>query len=336
MPRAAPKTAIPAEENETGETVVVAADPGNGFDDLRRHTDQVVDTALPGDPAPEPVKAKEDPDLEAMTKSMRARLMRQRRETERLVGEKEAEFQGRLTEQNKRIAELEKRLAGSATPNAMEDLQAEMEAALEKGDSKKVAEINARMVETSVARRTHSVDEPEDLDAEDPAQKTPGKPAANLPRVQQWLDGQEWWEDPDHAHIRNFVAKKVDSKLQAAGYSPKEDDYYTELERILEEKFPGVVVKTSGKEDKFSKLLDDDDDVEIKPKGAAARRSAPRAPVMAGDDGADRGSGDERPRPKGSVRLSADEVATMRRFGLDPRNPKHVKGYIDNRGSENE
>jgi hypothetical protein len=222
----------------------------------------------------------------------------------------------------------------------MAALEAKLEEALEKGDSKTVAKLNVQIA-TAIAskqRPGREPDDPVDLDQDDPDKpvKVKAKPADTapkvIPRVQQWLDGQPWWGQSEYAHVREFVTKRVDSKLQAAGYSPREDAYFEELERIIEEKYPGVVQKTDERVSRFDALLDDDqDDIEVRPKTTVARRPAPRAPVGGGDEGAQGGS--ETPRRKGAIRITPADVQTMRTFGLDPSNPKHVEGFIQNRGN---
>jgi len=345
MPRA-DKKAISAETEKQAD-LLTQDDPTNGFDDLRRITDPVpeLDDGKIEKAQADKVEEKPDDDLDSMTNAMRKRLTRDRKRSERKIAEKEADFNAALEAQNQRIAELESRLqgeaksAGKADDEVVSDLEAKLEAAMEKGDSKAVAKLNTQLAQAvsdkMVASRSHKPDEPQDLPQK--AKAEPVRPPDKIiPRVQQWIDDQPWWDDQEFAHVRNFVARTVDRKLQAAGYSPRDDDYFDEVERIVDEKYPGVVQKTrtSDREREFlDRLGDEEDSFQVTPKDKATRRPTQRVPVGGNDDGADSGSGDEPPRRRGATRLSTEDVRTMRTFGLDPQNPKHVEGFIQNRGT---
>jgi hypothetical protein len=342
MPRAADLPAIPADDEPKATEPAAQEDPGNGFDDLRRSSDPV---ELPGDlVAQEPAKPEKpaDDDLAKMTKAMRDRLARDRRRADRKLAEKEGQFNEVLSAMQAKIERLEKLQASGRGTDSTQDeiatIQDAMTEAMEKGDSKKVTELNTRLVEKMTKRVAHAPDEPEDLEPERPA---PPKRRASLvyPKVNDWVDRQgDWWKDPDHAHIRNLISKPgegLDSKLQAAGYSPHEDAYFVELERILDERFPGVVIKQDVEEsNQFTEALDDkpEDSFQIRPKSEVTRQAARSSAPVGGGDGPAIPAG-ARPRARGSLSLTADEVRTMRTFGLDPRNQKDVKGFIENRGS---
>ena len=350
MPRAAPTTASQADDQEPKEegTVVIAQqDPGNGFDDLRRNNDDVNVPSQEGEPEaqPKPGVKWADDSLADLTQKMRNRLMRDRKNMEGLLATKETEFNGTISALQARIDRLEKsQQAGTSTTeedSALVALEGEMTEALEKGDSKTVAALNRKMAEKAAAKARHVPDEPQDLEPprREPVRQIVPTPSAKYPMVRDWVAEQPWWSDPDKAHVRSFISKPgegLDSKLQAAGYSPNEEAYFVELDRILEEKFPGVVVKKADRRrDEFSEVLDDDDGIRIRPKSEVTRRKVRQsAPVGGADDGANQPD-DSQPSRPGSLRISAEDVANMRRFGMDPRDPKVVKGYIENRGDGN-
>lgn len=249
-----------------------------------------------------------------MTKEMSRRILRERRRFDRILNERLAEKEAEFRE------ELERVRGSSAEPEVEldnSDLEAQIESALEVGNSKLAASLTRQMTE----RTAKALVERQRKQAAEPAQSDPGKAKPKIiPQAQQWLDNQDWWDDPDKEGIRRLVAQ-VDRKLLSAGYSPKERAYYRELERIIEERHPGVVVPSED----LIEGLDDDDDIEIRPKaakeGTQQRRAA--SPVAA----ADRTGIASRQGRRGTT-LTQSDVNLMKTFGMDPANPAHVENFM--------
>lgn len=130
-------------------------------------------------------------------------------------------------------------------------------------------------------------------------------PTANLPEgTRQWLKGNPWFlegADPRAAEI----ARTLDVELQEEGYSPDDPEMYAELDKRL-----SAVVPRRAKT------------APAKPPAPAAARP-PRSPVATSSaDG-------QGPAPTKPVRrLTQDDLATMRRWGLDPRSESDRRAWL--------
>lgn len=212
----------------------------------------------------------------------------------------------------------------------MADLQAQIDAAVEEGDQKKVNELTvqvSRLTAENVTKaeqlksKQHQHDEPADLDADRRA-------AAVQRRANEWLVDQDWWDDPEFADAKRFV-KRLDLKLQERGYDPTEDDFYEVLEQEVEKKYPGVVVKTmdgvsgGGEDDEFADIPD-----KRRSSRNRQRRAGRRAPVNPGGDGSTATGEGERRGGRRTKTLTRRHIANMRVFGMDPNNKEHVEAYL--------
>jgi hypothetical protein len=260
------------------------------------------------------------------------------------------------------VGKLEKRVDGiERTSKADEidgefapkiaDIQEQIEAAMEAGDSKKVIELNTQLGELTADRKLKkhqaktAADTTDDLDDED------GKKPKTIPRAQEWIDDQDWFDDPEYGYVRAYL-NKLDKELQRKGYRPTDDDYYEKLEAKLDQKFPDIITRTvDGVDDRDDeddedddrgrrsrRDRDDDDDRrggefdDIAPKSRRLRRrqrgAASRSPVSEGDrGGVNRERKNRREREGDTVTLNRSQIANMRAFGLDPDNTKHVEEY---------
>ncbi len=342
------------------------------FEDLRRNTDPIPENVLGGlglededlteDERQDDTKAtddkeelenKEDQDDDEldedgeyspakMTKAMRKRLVGIKRDANRQIAAAKKEAGEEISQLTKRINELEK----SGKTDAIDDefdgkveaLEAQIETAMEKGDSKEVASLTRQMGELTADVRDRKReleaqhDEPDDLDeGEDKKPKV-------IPRAMEWIEEQEWWDDEDLGHVRAFV-RKADLALQKKGYKPTEDDFYEQLEGLVEKKYPGVVVPTTGEyeeeEDEDLDLdledeeeEDDFDSIPSKRRKAKKKRARRRSPVSEGDRGGVAKTKKRRQKKKGKT-LSRARVANMKAFGLDPEDPAAVENYLE-------
>lgn len=272
------------------------------------------------------------------TAEFRKELLRVKREAKRAVSEAKNEAGEEIGKLNKRIQELERRgetdeLEEEFTAK-VEDLEGRIEEAMEKGNSKEVVQLTRELSELTAdnrvrrAKLTADHEEPDDLEDE-PDRKI-------LPRAQEWLDSQSWWGDSDMGHIRKFV-HEADAALRKRGYLPSDDDFYEQLEDLVEKKYPGVVERTMG--DEFEEEEDEDlDDVfSYIPSKKTPRRKAKvskkrprsRSPVSPGGDGGAGGGSKKRGKKKGRT-LTRAQIGNMRAFGMDPENKEHIEAYLDN------
>lgn len=342
------------------------------FEDLRRNTDAIPDNVLGGlglededlteTERHDDIKARDDDEeLEnkegqddddelgedgeyspaKMTKAMRKRLVGIKRDANRQIAAAKEEAGEEISKLTDRINELEK--SGKTDEldeefdGKIEDLEAQMEAAMEKGDSKKVTSLTRQMSELTADVRDRKReleaqhDEPDDLD------EGKDKKPKVIPRAMEWIEEQEWWDDEELGHVRAFV-RKADLALQNKGYKPTEDDFYEQLETLVEDKYPGVVVHTAGEyEEEEDEDLDLDLDEEeeddfgsipSKRRKAKKKRARRRSPVSEGDRGGVAKTKKRRQKKKGKT-LSRARVANMRAFGLDPEDPKAVENYLE-------
>lgn len=339
------------------------------FEDLRRNTDPIPENVLGGlglededlidDERHDDTKAKDDEKEELeqdegdlddegeyspakMTKAMRKRLVKVKREATREIATAKKEAGETISKLEERIASLEKSGKTDELDNEfagkLEDIEAQIEKAMEDGDSKQVASLTRQMSELTADRRDKkreleaAQDEPDDLDDE--------KKPKVIPRAMEWIEEQVWWDDEDLGHVRAYV-RKADLALQKKGYDPHEDDFYEQLEALVEEKYPGIVEHTMDlefdeeqeEEDEDLDLEDEGDEFDSVPSKKAARRRKKkrgrvRSPVSEGDRGGVARAKKKRMRKKGKT-LSRARVANMRAFGLDPEDPKAVENYLE-------
>lgn len=287
-------------------------------------------------------------------KDLSRQLNDARRQAERKA---RREIQVAREEAGAEIGKLSKRLDGIERAGKAEeiddefapkiaDLQSQLETAMEAGESKTVIDLNQKIADLTADRKLkiHLAKQAEP-DDEDPQQR---KKASTLPRAQEWLDEQDWFDDPEYQHVRAYL-NSVDKKLQERGYRPTDDDYYIELERKLDKKFPRVITRTMDEGDddeddeddrgrrRRSRDEDDDEDRDgefddIPNKSRRNRRrqreAGRRSPVSEGDrGGVNRDRKERRDRDGDTVTLTKAQVSNMRAFGLDPDNKKHIEEY---------
>ena len=338
------------------------------FDDLRRNTDPIPqnvlgelgldDEDLTETERHDDTKAKDDDKLELedeegdlddegeyspakMTKAMRKRLVKVKRDATRQIASAKKEAGETISKLEERIASLEKSGKTDELDNEfagkLEDIETQIEKAMEDGDSKKVASLTRQMSEITADRRdkkreleTTAQDEPDDLDDE--------KKPKVIPRAMEWIEEQVWWDDEDLGHVRAYV-RKADLALQKKGYDPHDDDFYEQLEALVEEKYPGIVEHTTDLDfeeeeeegDDDLDLEDEDEFADVPSKKKARRRKKRgrvRSPVSEGDRGGISRTKKKFRKKKGKT-LSRARVANMRAFGLDPEDPKAVENYLE-------
>jgi len=339
------------------------------FDDLRRNTDPIPENVL-GELGLEDedlteterhddTKATDDDDKELeneddlddegeyspakMTKAMRKRLVKVKRDATRQIASAKKEAGETISKLEERIASLEKSgktdELDSEFAGKLDDIESQIETAMEKGDSNKVASLTRQMSEITADRRDKkrqlevtAQDEPDDLDDE--------KKPKVIPRAMEWIEEQVWWDDEDLGHVRAYV-RKADLALQKKGYDPHDDDFYEQLEALVEEKYPGVVEHTidleldddEEEEDEGDLDLEDEDEFDSVPSKKKAgrrrkKRGRVRSPVSEGDRGGVSRAKKKFRKKKGKT-LSRARVANMRAFGLDPEDPKAVENYLE-------
>ncbi len=234
------------------------------------------------------------------------------------------EFAGEVNSLKNEVAELkaDKEIeAIDAEYGSKEDeLTADMEQAMEDGDSKKTAEINTKLIalnsekQAKKAAAEASVTIIEDLDA-----NAAGAQPANKRAVQFIRDNEAWWSDPDHEDAVDY-SRRLDKKLVAMGFNPDSDAYWARFNHNFDKKFEDLRVADP-----------DDIDIDLDPgkdTGKGRGRSHVAAPGGAGNAGRRVNNRSNDNGQRGSVvRLTAQHKSNMVRFGLDPSNVEHCTSY---------
>ncbi len=277
-----------------------------------------------------------------MTKAMRKRLVKVKRDATRQITAAKKEAGDTISKLEERIASLEKSgktdELDSEFAGKLDDIESQIETAMEAGDSNKVASLTRQMSEITADRR----DKKRQLEVaaqDEPDDKSEVTPTEVIPRAMEWIEEQVWWDDEDLGHVRAFV-RKADLALQKKGYDPHDDDFYEQLEALVEEKYPGVVEHTADldldeeeeEEGDEEPDLDDEDEFDSIPSKKKARRKKKRgrvrSPVSEGDRGGV-GRSKKKFRKKKEKTLSRARIANMRAFGLDPEDPAQVENYLE-------
>lgn len=138
------------------------------------------------------------------------------------------------------------------------------------------------------------------LSLESRAEAEPAKPAKN-PKVESWMKRNGWYNQPGKERYTRLT-NRIDREVAAEGYNPKTDDYWAEVDLRLKREAP-----------------------ELFDEPPARKRSGDRVAPVSGDVGPTKRSSDSR------VRLERADFRVMRKFGLDPNDPKHVKEFARNK-----
>lgn len=307
-----------------GDMVEEPEDPDEAFVDVDLNADDVADAvsvAKPDDDAG--ASAGGDDDAKKAKKDKRREVLDARRtdQIEVDLAEGREEFATEVNSLKKKVAGLEAEKEIEAIEveygSKEEKLTAEMEQAMEDGDTKAHARINSELIALNTEKQAKkaaaeaSVTIIEDLD-------TDRKPAGDQPaskRAMQFIrDNTDWWSDPEHDDAQEY-ARKLDRKLVNMGYDPETDVYWTRFNHNFDKHHPDLRVS-------------DPDDIDIDLEEPDAQRGRRTSPVSKPG-----GAGASRRKPKGGdgngsiVRLTAAHKTNMARFGLDPLNPDHCANY---------
>ena len=150
---------------------------------------------------------------------------------------------------------------------------------------------------------------------EDGASDQAGSGNDNVPELtEKWLEKNQWFFDPEHEEVAMY-ARGLESKLiKGKVYDQEDPKLYTAIAKGVAKQFPKVeVFDPNGK----------------RVAGTSTRkRSAPRKPTGDVSPSGDRGqTATKSGNGSAAGKPSKQEAATMRRFGMDPKNATHVKEW---------
>jgi hypothetical protein len=277
----------------------------------------------------ESTEASEEDKFLDRSRAVKKRMARMQRSFDQKTAEQQAEFQRQLAERDERLQRLEARReeSGPAADEAaheteMKSLEKQHEAALEKGDSAEATRLAREMAKKEAAfatKKTMAFVEQSNKSRETAATKTaaaaaaPARAAPKTPAAaQEFIDANiDWWEDEEF-QVERSAAEVLHRKLIEEGSDPDSRSHYVKLNKRLKAKFPTLEIS--------SPVADEDDDDEAE-EPAETRGKRARAPTVGVDRGPPSQGGGNR------VRLTPEDVANMRSFGLNPDDNKTVLRY---------
>lgn len=302
-----------------GDMVEEPENPDEGFVDVDLNADDVADAVTAADNDADATSAGA---RDGGSKDKRRDAL-DRRKVDQLEVDLEAASEvvaGEVTALKKEVAELKAVKEIDAIEEEFtseeERLTAEMEQAMEEGDTKAQSALNSQLIalnsekQAKQAAAEASVSIIEDLDA-----GGAGDQPANKRAVQFIRDNQDWWSDPDNEDAVAYV-RKLDKKLVEMGFNPDSDAYWTRFNHNFDKKYPDL-------------RQTDPDDIDVDTDFGAGRGRGKSPVAQPGGAGGQRRSTRRGDNGQGGskVRLTAAHKANMVRFHLDPQNPEHCAEY---------
>lgn len=224
----------------------------------------------------------------------------------------------------------------------------ELEAAIESGDTKKQLELQLAIGDLQAEKKLLERDIAAARRAQESAGEDDDDPDADSRGsrdAQEWIRAnRRWWgkakwanaQKDAVAHDKDIIAEIKEGELPFEKYS---DEHFEELARRLKADYPELDIRNTDGE-AFEAESDDDGDSTVSARDRdyddRSRRSSTngkrRAPMggMGGRDGRRERSTVELAR-QGKVRLEQRDFDNMRRFGLNPNNPRDKKYYANER-----
>lgn len=247
-----------------------------------------------------------------------------KRQYDQQRAEDDAKWQRELRKRDDEIAALKRGVesAGSDAEHeaAIAQLQEQLTAAQETGDSKKVSELLTKITRlesqyqqkkmaAAMGTRVDQEREPERREAAKPAQQQQSN-VAN--KARRYIDATEWWDDPEYAAERG-AANAIYAQLVEAGSDPETDEHYERMNKRLRKKFPNL--KLTAPDDLYGGGLDDDDDAgdeEVEIKAPQPRRKQANGVPSFRDQGNPSG------RRPSRIRLEQSDLDMLSDMGYDP------------------
>lgn len=245
-----------------------------------------------------------------------ARLQREKRLREE-AAEENRELRERLDKIEANSALQANTEAFNQTKTKLEgqiaELNAELEQAVEDGDTKAQVAIQGKLLDAKVELKTETVKF--EAAKKQVAESTTGSTAKSIIRrkADQWARKHPKFDrDPVFAQ---FV-RAIDAKMAEEGLDARTDEYYKELDRRVKERYPEEYRSGKAPEIRTKKRRH--------PSVMQSRESDRSAAPAVGKNGF---------RVRGSkISLTPAQVQTMRTFQLDPTNPKDVREfYLNNK-----
>jgi len=173
--------------------------------------------------------------------------------------------------------------------------------AIESGETDKQVELMERM---SDLRQTKTIEPPQT------AKPDVQKPQEVPELAKEWIAKNSGWLNKSDHMDATSLAIGIDTQLTNEGYDLNDPDYYEELDKRLSKYFPNLI----NPQETADKNTSQDDK-----KVVSSEQKRVQSPV-AGVSRSTSGSAK-------SVKLSADDLANARKFGIDISDPAALKRY---------
>lgn len=273
-----------------------------------------------GDAVVEPAEAKPSEEAEAEAGKDGDNKFDKRLDRERRAKLRERERAEQLERENR---QLKARLAESAKDRRELDLKSldasidaakrELAAAKEEGDTSKEVDALDQLAELRSQRKAVEISTPSVDDTGDVNTR-----GTDPDLAKQWVERNKSWFRRPGFDRQNRVANEVDDEVYAEGYDPTSPEYYEEVDKRLRARLPGFFDSDDAASEEAESSRDEPPPRRRKPDNTVA--------AVGGED-----KGADRQLRSGKIELGPRDFAVMRNFGLDPKNPEHLKEFAASR-----
>jgi hypothetical protein len=313
--------------------VETSADRSDDEGTIEVNMDAAADSQVTRRGSVKPDAASRDPDdiWADRSKKVQKRIAGMKRQFDQELANREAEFNRQLALRDERLNALEGKRSGVSGDDAAHEaaqnaLQAQIEAAQEEGDSKKVAAL-MRQMSTADAQYWSAKTSKQLGNGAQPGTTTAAaaKPAARVPTkagLAFTKANSDWWDDTDDtSREARAYANSLHTKMLADGdLDPETPEYFEEIRRKVQKRFPEIETVSAVKRRAAADDAGDDEEAPARETRLKDRGQAPTNFANRGDNA--------NQRPRNVKVLTGAEQRAMRAVGMDPNNNKHVMAYV--------
>jgi len=226
---------------------------------------------------------------------------------------KRAEAEQKAVELEQRLSELEKKtyeVAGKSLSNQYQSVSAELKSAIEDGNTDKQVELYEKMADLRGQMQKTS----EYVESQP---KKEGKKEVNTPPLaRDWVKTNAKWFNKPGFRKETAMAYGIDAELTEEGWDVNDPEYYEEMDRRL---------KASG----LKHFIKSDENTSNDDQNVVQKANRVQSPVA--------GVSRKKTSNSNRVKLTADDLATAKNFGIDindeaalKRFAKEVKNFSTN------
>jgi hypothetical protein len=226
---------------------------------------------------------------------------------------KRAEAEQKAVELEQRLSELEKKtyeVAGKSLSNQYQSVSAELKSAIEDGNTDKQVELYEKMADLRGQMQKTSEY------AESQPKKEDKKEANTPPLARDWVKMNAKWFNKPGFRKETAMAYGIDAELTEEGWDVNDPEYYEEMDRRL---------KASG----LKHFTKSDENTSNDDQNVVQKTNRVQSPVA--------GVSRKKTSNSNRVKLTADDLATAKNFGIDindeaalKRFAKEVKNFSTN------